>query len=180
MVNVYHVAPPPSDAGGPDPIALFKAQHAAMLPASSNLAASLLDAKLPFKWGIAPLPAGTVPVSPLSVTGLSVSARSPNADAALAFAAWTAGPDGTAITARLQPFVAPALRSVAPNTTDVPGSDAISQALANGRTLPAITQWPMIATIVNEALVPVWQGQTTAKAAYSAVTPRINALLAAS
>jgi multiple sugar transport system substrate-binding protein len=179
MVNVYHVAPPPVDAGGPDPIALFKAQRAAMLPASSTLATSLIDAKLPFKWGIVVLPAGAVPVSPLSVTGLSVSTRSPNADAALAFAAWTAGPAGSAITARLQPFVAPALRSAPQHTTDVPGTDAISQALANGRTLPAITQWPMIAALVNQALVPVWQGHTTAKAAYSAVTPKINALLAA-
>lgn len=179
MVNVHHVAPPPLDAGGPDPIALFKDQHSAMLPASSALATSLLNAKLPFKWDMVTLPAGTVPVSPLSVTGLSVSARSPNADAALAFAAWTAGPGGSAITARLQPFVAPALRSAPPHASDVPGSDAISQALANGRTLPAITQWPQVAAAVNEALVPVWQGQTTAKAAYSGVAPKINALLAA-
>lgn len=179
MINVYHVAPPPPSAGGPDPLQLFKDQRAAMLPAPSGLAQSLLDAKLPFKWGMALLPAGATPVSPLSVTGLAVSARSSNPGAALAFASWMIGPDGSAIGARLQPFAAPSLRAIAPRPADVPGADAITQALAHGRALPPVVQWPQIATMVNDALTPVWQGKTTAAAAYAAVTPRINSLLAA-
>ncbi len=57
-------------------IQLFKAQQVTMMPAPSSLASSLLDAKLPFQWGIVPLPIGKVQASPLSVAGLAISARS--------------------------------------------------------------------------------------------------------
>ena len=97
MVNLHRVALAPKDAGGPDPVELFQGQKVAMLPGVSSLASRLLAAKLPFKWAIAPLPAGKVAVSPISVSGLAISARSPNAQAALDFAAWIVGPAGSAL-----------------------------------------------------------------------------------
>jgi multiple sugar transport system substrate-binding protein len=179
MVNIHHVAPPPQIAGGPDPVALFKAQQVAMMPAPSSMAAGLLDAKLPFKWGIAPLPTGKVQVSPISVAALAISAKSPNTRPALDFAGWAIGPNGQAVTASILPFAAPALRAVPARPLDIFGAPAIGQSLPFGRTQPALEAWPQVAKIVNDALAPVWQGKTTAAAAYAAMTPQANALLAA-
>jgi multiple sugar transport system substrate-binding protein len=177
MVNVHKVAPPPPNANGPDPLALFKDQHVAMLPAPSSIASSLLAAKLPFKWAIAPLPTGRVPAVPLSVSGLAIHAQSQNKQAALDFATWMAGPDGTAVKADLLPFAAPALQSAAARPSQVPGDDAIRQTLQHGRTLPQVEQWPKIKALVDEALVPVWQGKQPAAAIYRQLTSSINALL---
>jgi multiple sugar transport system substrate-binding protein len=178
MVNVHHVAPPPQIAGGPDPTQLFKDQKVAMLPASSSLASTLIQAKLPFKWAIAPFPTGAVAATPVSVAGLALNAKSQNPRVALAFAAWVVGQDGQAATASLRPFAAPALRAASARPAGVPGAEAIGQSVAFGRTLPQIEQWPAIANAVNEALVPVWQGQASAAAAYARVAPKINSMLA--
>jgi multiple sugar transport system substrate-binding protein len=177
MVNVHHVAPPPQIAGGPDAVQLFKEQKVAMLPASSSLAGSLVQANLPFKWAIAPFPTGAVAATPVSVAGLALSAKGQNQRAALGFAAWVVGPDGQAATASTRPFAAPALRTAAARPASVPGAAAIAQSVAFGRTLPQIEQWPAIANEVNKALVPVWQGQATAAAAYARVSPKINDML---
>jgi ABC-type glycerol-3-phosphate transport system substrate-binding protein len=177
MVNVHKVAPPPKDAGGPDPVQLFQSQQVAMMPGPSSLAGSLLAAKLPFKWAIAPLPAGKESVSPLSVSGLAISSRSQNQQAALDFATFIVGPQGSALKANLLPFAAPALRSAAPRAANVTGEEAILQALQHGRTLPQVEQWPQIKTLVDQALKPVWQGQTSVAAAYRQVKPQITALL---
>jgi multiple sugar transport system substrate-binding protein len=179
MVNVHKVAPAPKDAGGPNPIELFQTQKAAMMPGASSLAGGLLAAKLPFKWAIAPLPAGKEPASPLSVSGLAISPRSPNQSAALDFAAWIVGPAGSALTANLSPFAAPALRSAAPRTANISGEEAILEALQHGRTQPQVEVWPQIKARVDQALKPVWQGKQTVAAAYKEVEPDINALLKA-
>jgi multiple sugar transport system substrate-binding protein len=179
MVNLHKVAPPPKDAGGPDPIKLFQEQGVAMMPGSSSLAATLRAANLPFKWAIAPLPAGKTPATPLSVSGLLISAQSQNQHAALGFAAWAVGPQGQAIRADLLPFAAPALRSAGARPAGLSGAETIVQALEHGRTLPQVAAWPDIKAIVDKSLVPVWQGQTTAQAAYRAAAPEINARLAA-
>ncbi len=179
MINVHKVAPLPKDAGGLDPLQLFQAQQVAMMPGASNVAGALLAAKLPFKWAIAPLPAGKTPVSPLSISGLFVSSESQNQPAALDFAAWIAGPQGSALKAPIMPFVAPALQSAAPRSSQVTGEAAILQALQHGRTLPQIEVWPEVKALVDAALKPVWQGQSTAAAAYKTVAPKVNALLRA-
>jgi multiple sugar transport system substrate-binding protein len=179
MVNLHQVAPPPKDAGGPDPLELFQGQQVAMLPGASNLAGRLLEAKLPFRWALAALPAGKVAVSPLSVSGLAISARSPNTQAALDFAAWIVGPAGSALKLKATPFVAPALRSAAKPSGQVSGEEAIIQALQNGRTLPQVEVWPEVKALVDQALKPVWQGKQSVQAAYSAVGPEIDALLKA-
>jgi maltose-binding protein MalE len=59
----------------------------------------------------------------------------------------------------------------------VPGAEAIFQSAPVGRTLPQVEQWPAIADTINQALVPVWQGQATATAAYARVAPKINDML---
>jgi multiple sugar transport system substrate-binding protein len=177
MVNLHHVAPLPQLAGGPDPLQLFKEQKVAMLPASSAIAASLVQAKLPFQWAIAPFPSGTVKATAVNVAGVALSTRTPNARAALDFAAWVVGPDGQAVIASIQPFTAPALRAAPARPSDIPGATAIGQSLEFGRTLPQIAQWPAIAKTVNEALAPVFQGKTSAAAAYRQAAPKINELL---
>jgi multiple sugar transport system substrate-binding protein len=177
MINVHHVAPLPQIANGPDPVALFKEQKVAMLPASSSLAGSLMQANLPFKWAIAPFPTGAVAATPVSVAGLALSAKGQNQRAALDFAAWVVGPDGQAAAASARPFAAPALRAAAARPANVPGAEAIFQAAAFGRTLPQVEQWPAIADSINQALIPVWQGQATAAAAYARVAPKINDML---
>jgi multiple sugar transport system substrate-binding protein len=177
MVNVHKVAPPPKDAGGPDPMALFQSQQAAMMPGASSLASVLLAAKLPFKWAIAPLPAARTPVSPVSISGLFVSSQSKNQPAALDFAAWIAGPQGSALKAPIMPFAAAALQSAAPRSGQVAGEAAILQALEHGRTQPQLEVWPEVKALIDTALQPVWQGQATAAAAYRSVAPKVNALL---
>jgi multiple sugar transport system substrate-binding protein len=177
MVNIHHVAPPPALAGGPDPAQLFREQKVAMLPAPSSLAAGLAQAKLPFSWAIAPFPAGKVAATSLSVAGLALSAKTQNAGAALQFAAWAVGADGQAAMASILPFAVPALRSAPARPANVPGADMIARSVEFGRTLPQIAQWPAIADEVNTALVPVFQGKTTAAAAYRQVAPKINELL---
>src|SRR5262249_47490583 len=157
MVNVHRVAPAPKDAGGPDPVELFQGQKVAMLPGMSSLASRLLAAKLPFKWAIAPLPTGKVAANPISVSGLAISARSPNAPAALDFAAWVVGPAGSALKLNNTPFIAPALRSAAAQERQITGEEAILQALQNGRTLPQIEAWPKVKAMVDAALKPAWQ-----------------------
>ncbi|HEU5097471.1 MAG TPA: extracellular solute-binding protein, partial [Roseiflexaceae bacterium] len=179
MVNVHRVAPAPKDAGGPDPVELFQAQQVAMLPGASTMASRLLAAKLPFKWAIAPLPAGKVPVSPLNVSGLTISARSPNARAAFDFATWLVGPAGSALKLNATPFIAPVLRSAAAQERQISGEEAILQALHNGRTVPQVEVWPEVKALVDQALRPVWQGKQSVQAAYSAVAPEIDALLKA-
>jgi multiple sugar transport system substrate-binding protein len=179
MVNVHRVAPAPKDAGGPDPIELFQSQQVAMLPGSSSLASQLLGAKLPFKWAIAPLPAGKVAASPISVSGLAISARSPNAPAALDFAAWLVGPAGSALKLNNAPFIAPALRQAPAQEQQISGEEAILQALQNGRTQPQVEAWPKVKALVDQALKPVWQGQQSVQAAYRQVAPDLNALLKA-
>jgi multiple sugar transport system substrate-binding protein len=177
LINVHHVAPLPPIANGPDPVALFKEQKVAMLPASSSLAGSLMQASLPFKWAIAPFPTGAVAATPVSVAGLALSAKGQNQRAALDFAAWVVGPDGQAASANARPFAAPALRAAAARPASVPGAEAIFQSAAFGRTLPQVEQWPAIADSINQALIPVWQGQATAAAAYARVAPKINDML---
>jgi multiple sugar transport system substrate-binding protein len=177
MINVHKVAPPPKDAGGADPVMLFQSQQAAMMPGASSLASVLLAAKLPFKWGIAPLPAAKTPVSPVSISGLFVSSQSQHQPAALDFAAWIAGPQGSALKAPIMPFAAPALQSAAPRSGQITGEEAILQALQHGRALPQLEVWPEIKALIDTALKPVWHGQTTAAAAYRSVTPKVNELL---
>jgi ABC-type glycerol-3-phosphate transport system substrate-binding protein len=177
LVNVHKVAPPPKDAGGPEPVQLFENQQVAMMPGPSSLAGDLLAAKLPFKWAIAPLPVGKQPVSPLSVSGLAISSHSQNQQAALDFATFIVGPQGSAIKANLLPFAAPTLLSTPAHAANVTGEEAILQALQHGRTLPQVEQWPQIKTLVDDALKPVWQGKMKVSAAYARVVPQINALL---
>jgi multiple sugar transport system substrate-binding protein len=179
MVNLHRVAPAPKDAGGPDPVELFQGQKVAMLPGGSSLASRLLAAKLPFKWAIAALPIGKVAVTPMTVSGLSISAHSPNAQAALDFAAWIAGPAGSALKLNSTPFIAPALRSGAAQERQITGEEAILQALQNGRTQPQVEVWPEVKALVDQALRPVWQGQQSVQAAYRQITPDVNALLKA-
>lgn len=176
MINVHKVAPLPKDAGGPDPVELFKNQQVAMMPGSSALASTLLAAKLPFKWGIVPLPIGKAPGTPLSIAGLFVSAQSQQQQPAMDLAAWMAGPEGAAIKAPLTPFAAPALSGAA-RSGQVSGEDAILAALQQGRTLPQLEAWPEAKALIDTALKPVWQGQSTAAAAYKSVAPKVNALL---
>jgi multiple sugar transport system substrate-binding protein len=177
MVNVHHVAPPPVLAGGPDPVQLFKEQKVAMLPAPSNVAAALTQSKLPFEWAIASFPTGKVAATSLSVTGLALSAKTENAGAALGFAAFAVGADGQAALTNIMSFSAPALRAAPARPSSVAGADMIARSVDFGRTLPAIPQWPAIAKEVNSALVPVFQGSTTAEAAYRKVGPKIDELL---
>jgi multiple sugar transport system substrate-binding protein len=179
MVNVHRVAPAPKDAGGPDPVELFQSQKVAMLPGASSLSSRFLEAKLPFKWAIAPLPAGKVAANPISVSGLAISARSPNAAAALDFAAWAVGPAGSALKLNNAPFIAPALLAAPAPERQITGEEAILQALQNGRTQPQVEAWPKVKALVDQALKPVWQGQTSVQAAYSQVAPNVNALLKA-
>jgi multiple sugar transport system substrate-binding protein len=179
MVTVHRVAPAPQDAGGPDPVELFEGQKVAMLLGASSLASRLLVANLPFKWAIAPLPVGKVAATPISVSGLTISAHSPNASAALDFAAWIVGPAGSALKLNSTPFIAPALRSAAAQERQITGEEAILQALQNGRTQPQVEAWPEIKALVDQALKPVWQGQRSVQAAYRQIAPDLNALLKA-
>jgi len=111
------------------------------------------------------------------VSGLALSAKTKNAGEALQFATWAVGAEGQTATANALPFAVPALRSAAARPSNVAGADMIARSVEFGRTLPQVAQWPAIANEVNTALVPVFEGKTTAALAYQKVAPKINALL---
>lgn len=173
------VSPLPGTAGGPDPIALFREQQVATLPAPAGLAARL-PADLPFEWGIAPVPSGPTRAVLINVAGLAIGAASEARQAAFDVMLWAVGPAGQALPGTAQPFAATVLEQPGAAPQASPENELITAAVAYGRTLPATPQWPEVANLVNTALVPVWQGETTAAAAYLAVAPEINALLASS
>lgn len=184
MVNLDRSAPLPQAAGGPDPVELFRAGNLAMLPAPSTLIAELQRQAPPFPWDIAPMPVGAKKVTLLQVSGLAAYAKTTHPDAAARFIAWATGQDGLTISRNAFPFAAPLHPAVKPSSQlDVSpgfsGGKTVVDALGYGRVQPFVTQWTPINDAVNQALVPVWQGEETAAAAYQRVAPTINQLLAA-
>lgn len=181
MINIDRSAPLPQSAGGPDPVALFRAGKLATLPAPSNLIAELEQTPPSFAWDIAPLPVGSVRVTRLLVSGLGASARTPHPREAAGFVSWAAGQDGLATQVLAFPFAVPARADVAPATMlggDGPqGGHFVIEALGYGRVQPFVLRWPEIASEVNQALMPVWQGQQTASNAYQQIAPTVNGRL---
>lgn len=181
LVALDRSAPLPPSAGGPDPVALFRAGKLATLPAPSSLIAELQQTPPPFAWDIAPPPAGAVRVTRLLVSGLGASARTPHPREASRFVTWAAGRDGIATQVAAFPFAVPPRPDVAPAPVlaggGPQGGPFVVEALAYGRVQPFVVRWPEIATAVNQALTPVWQGRQTASSAYQQVAPTINNLL---
>lgn len=181
MVAIDRSAPLPQSAGGPDPVALFRAGKLATLPAPSSLIGELERTPPSFAWDVAPLPTGAVRVTRLLVSGLGASARTPHPREAAGFVSWAAGREGLATQVAAFPFAVPARADVAPAAAlagaGPAGGPFVVEALGYGRVQPFVKSWPAIATEVNEALTPVWQGRQTASSAYQRVAPTINGLL---
>jgi multiple sugar transport system substrate-binding protein len=183
MVALDHSAPVPQAAGGPDPVKLFREGKLATLPAPSSLAAELERTPPAFAWDLAPMPAGAVHVTRLTVSGIGASAHTSHPHEAASFIGWATGEDGMAAYGAAFPFAATPRASAqaagARATAQRPGAKLVVEALSYGRVQPFVERWPQISEAVNQALVPVWQGQESAAAAYQHVAPQINALLAA-
>lgn len=184
MINIDKSAPLHPVAGGPDPVELFRAGKLAMLPVPSSFMDVLQRESPGFEWDIAPVPARATRVTQLAVTGIAASANTPYPAEAARFIAWATGPEGLAADISAFPFAAPARPSVAPaemftGASELSGEKYVVEGLTYGRVLPYVEEWPTIADIVNQALVPVWKGEQSAAAAYREVAPKINALLGA-
>lgn len=181
MVALDRSAPLPPSAGGPDPVALFRAGKLATLPAPSSLIAELQQTPPPFAWAIAPPPAGAVRATRLLVAGIGASARTPHPREAAGFISWAAGRDGLATQVAAFPFAVPPRPDVAPAAmlagAGPTGGPFVVEALGYGRVQPFVARWPEIAAEVNQALTPVWQGRQSAASAYQQVAPSINSLL---
>lgn len=179
MINVDGSAPLPPVAGGPDPSKLFREGNLAMLPAPSSLMASLQEQQPSFTWDIAPLPTHTQRTTSLSVTALAANAKTKSPDAAASFIGWAGSAAGIQTTTSAFPYAVPALSDVSPSEllSKSPSGSLVVDALRYGRVPTFVVQTPEINKAVNEALVPVWQGQASAESAYRAVTPKINAIL---
>jgi multiple sugar transport system substrate-binding protein len=184
MVHLDKSAPMPPTAGGPDPITLFREGKLAMLPAPSSLIAELQNRPTDFEWDLAPMPTGARRVTVLAVSGIGVSAATAHPDLAARFVAWAGSEAGLAAYLKALPFaVAPlaeggAARLTA-STPGFPGSQLIAEALDYGRVPPFVVQTPQINELVNQALVPVFQGIQPASVAYRQLAPTINTILAA-
>jgi ABC-type glycerol-3-phosphate transport system substrate-binding protein len=115
------------------------------------------------------------------VSGLGASASTPYPREAARFVSWAAGQDGLAAQVAAFPFAVPPRPDVPPAALlageGPQGGPFVVEALAYGRVQPFVARWPEIATEVNEALTPVWQGTQTAASAYQQVAPTINGLL---
>lgn len=182
LINIDQSAPLPQIAGGPDPIKLFRDGQLALLPSPSTLIAELQGTPPGFAWDIAPMPAGVVRATRLTVSGIGVNAKTTNPEAAARFISWAGSSDGLAAHIKAFPYAVPPRPSVAPaellNGASGPaGGKFVVGALSYGRVQPFVPEWAAINDTINTALIPVWKGEEPAASAYKRIAPAVNSLL---
>ena len=142
-------------------------------------------AKAPFKWAVAPLPAGPdgTHANEAGGAGFAINANSKVKDAAWAFMQYLAGPDGQiAFASAAGSAAVPAMTGDASVKASfkAPFADVFLSETQLGKVFP---QFPTYVDVTNKFIQPaldkVWNGESTATDALGAVKDQVNAALAA-
>lgn len=160
---------------------LFASGQAAMTIANSARLGAFKD--VPFKWAVAPLPAGPdgTHANILGGAGFAMNANSKNKDAAWDFLQYLAGPEGQIIFTAGDSAAVPAMT----------GNEKVRAAFTpkfaevflaeteNGHTFP---QFPKFVDVSNLYLQPaldlVWNGEASAADALGGIKDQVDAVLA--
>jgi multiple sugar transport system substrate-binding protein len=162
---------------------LFAANQAAMIISNASRLGALNG--VPFKWAVAPLPAGPTGIHSnlLGGAGFAMNANSKEKDAAWAFMQYLCGPEGQIAFTSGASAAVPAMtgnpKVVA--AFKAPFAEVFLSETKNGDVLP---QFPKYVDILNNYIQPaldkVWSGEDTAADALGAIKDQVNAQLASS
>ncbi len=139
-------------------------------------------AKIPgLRWDVVGLPQKVNRVNAAGGSGYVISSASKHKEAAWTFLKWLEGPKGQAVFTETGVMV-PARRSV--GQADVflkqqppHNAQVFLEETELGRPNPMFKGVQQVTSLFNEAFVPVWKGQMTAKEAIDEVVPRVDNLL---
>lgn len=162
-----------------DSTQLFGSGQAAMVMTNAARLATFKDA--PFKWAVAPLPAGPTGIRANTVggAGFGMNANSQHKAEAWDFLKFLAGPEGQAIFAKGGGAVPAMVKNPAVQAAfNVP----FKQVFLEESNLPGVApSFPAYVQITNTLLQPaldtVFSGQKTAQDAIGAIVNQVNALL---
>lgn len=136
-----------------------------------------------FAWGVAPLPSGPKGrVTSVNSAGFVISKTTRHPKEAWDFVKFAVGPDGQAALAKLG-LAVPILKSVAegPAYLDQPGPKidqrVFLDALSYARIKPSFRGYEEWSTVVGDALLPVWNGDTAIDDALDEIGPAADDVL---
>lgn len=162
-----------------DSTQLFASGQAAMV--MTNAARLTTFKSAPFKWAVAPLPAGPTGLRANTVggAGFGMNANSKHKAEAWTFLKYLAGAEGQAIFAKAGGAV-PAMvgnKAVA-SAFKVPYESVFLAESNRTGVYPNFAKYVEITnTLLNPALDTVWNGESTAQAALNKIAPDVNKLL---
>jgi multiple sugar transport system substrate-binding protein len=185
LANRWRVTPTPeARATGPQTgvnVSFFESGRLAFFP-SGHFHYIVIKQRVPFTWGVAPLPQGTAGARTwMNAWHTGISAGTGNQDAAWAFLEFCLRPENYVEFLRFVSWMPPIkLPDRPPLIEDPQHWSVMSNWVAqSGRPLPAIPQIDDILSLANTAMKPVLEtGEQTARAAAQDVSPQIDAVLA--
>lgn len=161
---------------------LFAANQAAMIISNASRLGALTN--VPFKWAVAPLPAGPTGIHSnlLGGAGFAMNANSKIKDADWDFMQYLCGPEGQIVFTSGASAAVPAMtgnpKVVA--AFKAPYAEVFLSETKNGDVLPQFPKYvDILNTYIQPALDKVWTGEATAADALGAVKDQVNAALKA-
>lgn len=180
LINKDRVAPAFQEmAQIGDSTQLFSSGQAAMV--MTNAARLTTFKTAPFKWAVAPLPAGPTGLRANTVggAGFGMNANSRHKAEAWTFLKYLAGPEGQAIFAKAGGAVPAMNRNPQVRAAfNVPFKDVFLSESERSGVYPNFASYVQITnTLLNPALDTVWNGENTAPEALTRIAPDVNKLL---
>ncbi len=182
LTNADQVTPPYEVMRSSEKIAaLFKEGELAMAFGNHALIPAFAEIE-DFEWEVVSLPQKKRQANLAAGAGYVISANTPHVEAAWTFLKFLTNPKGQAIFAETG-IAVPARRSVARSEIFMeqrPPHNArvFLDSVEIGEPDPAFVGANEIIGLVNEALVPVWEGKQSAANALESVLPRIEVIMA--
>ncbi|THF85531.1 sugar ABC transporter substrate-binding protein [Deinococcus sp. KSM4-11] len=162
-----------------DSTQLFSSGQAAMV--MTNAARLTTFKSAPFKWAVAPLPAGPTGVRANTVggAGFGINANTQHKAEAWTFLQYLAGAQGQTIFAKGGGAVpAMNLNKTVTGAFNVPFENVFLAESNRQGVYPNFAKYVQISnTLLNPALDTVWNGESTAQAALSKIAPDVDQLL---
>jgi multiple sugar transport system substrate-binding protein len=182
LTNVDQVTPPYEMMLNSENIAsLFKEGQLAMAFGNHALIPAFAQVE-ELEWDVVGLPQNQQRANVAAGAGYVISANTSHPDAAWTFLKFLSSFKGQAVFAE-SGVVVPALRSVAQSEVFMEqhpqhNAQVFLEEAEIGEPTPAFPGSSDIIELINEALVPVWQGQQDASSALSQVLPRVKEIIA--
>lgn len=162
-----------------DSTQLFSSGQAAMVMTNAARLTTFKDA--PFKWAVAPLPAGPTGLRANTVggAGFGINANTQHKAEAWTFLQYLAGQQGQVIFAKAGGAVPAMNRDKAVAAAfNVPFEKVFLAESDRKGVYPNFAKYVQISnTLLNPALDTVWNGESTAQAALNKIAPDVNKLL---